>query len=165
MTDNQDTETPVDACGKPGAAEDKKSWDGCPAVSVEPPRDFPALLRWLRQRAGLSQSRLAGASRIDPAYVNRIEASAASHALVPRGPILERLSRALELTSAERDRLYLAAGRCPPTLAALGSWDPALAMVADLLAHPDLGPDDRAEFRQVVAVLVDRWRRSARPSD
>jgi transcriptional regulator with XRE-family HTH domain len=146
-------------------AGDKKSQTGECAVSIDPPKDFPALLRWLRQRAGLSQNRLAGASGIDPAYVNRIEAAAASRALVPRGPILERLSHALELTTAERDRLYVAGGRCPPTLAALGGWDPALAMVSELLALPDLSSDDRAEFRQVLAVLVDRWRRSAAATD
>jgi transcriptional regulator with XRE-family HTH domain len=130
-------------------------------MSVEPPRDFPALVRWLRQRSGLSQNRLARASGIDPAYVNRIEASALSTPLVPRGPVLERLCRALEVTAAERDRLYFAAGRCPPTLAALGRWDPALGMVAELLARPGLDADDRAEFRQVLAILVERWRRSS----
>ena len=130
-------------------------------MAIEPPIGFPALLRWLRQRAGLSQNRLARASGIDPAYVNRIEASEAAGPQVPRGPILERLCEALQLSIAERDRLYFAARRCPPSLSAVGTWDPAFALVADLLADPSLGPDDRAEFRQVLSVLVDRWRRSA----
>jgi hypothetical protein len=43
----------------------------------------------------------------------------------------------------------------------VGTWDPAFGLVAELLAEPSLGADDRAEFRQVLAVLVDRWRRSA----
>ena len=89
------------------------------------------------------------------------EASEAAGPQVPRGPILERLCEALQLSTAERDRLYFAARRCPPSLSAVGTWDPAFALVADLLADPSLGPDDRAEFRQVLSVLVDRWRRSA----
>jgi transcriptional regulator with XRE-family HTH domain len=135
------------------------------SVSGEPPREFPALVRWLRQRAGLSQNRLARAAGIDPAYVNRIEASEPSEPLVPRAPILERLAGALNLSVGEQDRLYFAAGRCPPTLAAVGHWDSVVAMVAGLLATSDLTADDRAEFRQVVSVLVDRWRRSAGPGD
>ena len=130
-------------------------------VSTPRPASFPSLLRYLRQRAGLSQHRLARASRIDPAYVNRIEASADAEPLVPRPAVLERLCGALELSRLERDRLYFAAGRCPPTLAAVGSWDPALAAIAELLAESSLSEDDRAELRQVLAVLADRWRRSA----
>jgi transcriptional regulator with XRE-family HTH domain len=130
-------------------------------VAADSPGEFPALLRWLRQRAGLSQNRLARASGIDPAYVNRMEAASGTEPLVPRPRVLERLCAGLEPSAAERDRLYLAAGRCPPSLAAVGRWDPAMAMVAELLAAPDLDDDDRAEFRQVLGVLVDRWRRSA----
>jgi transcriptional regulator with XRE-family HTH domain len=128
------------------------------------PTSFPELLRWYRQRAGLSQSRLARASGIDPAYVNRIEASHAADPLVPRPAILERLSGALDLTTLETDRLYFAARRCPPTLAAVGMWDPAIAALAELLAGQTLADDDRAELRQVISVLADRWRRSVAPT-
>ena len=65
------------------------------------------------------------------------------------------------MSRLERDRLYFAAGRCPPTLAAVGTWDPALAAIAELLAESSLSEDDRAELRHVLAVLADRWRRSA----
>lgn len=131
-------------------------------MSVSPPDGFPSLLRQLRQRAGLSQNRLARTSRIDPAYVNRMEAAPEAEPLVPRPPVLRRLCDALGLTRHERDRLYVVAGRCPPTLQALGGWDPALAAVAETLADPGLSEDDRAELRQVIAVLADRWRRTAR---
>jgi transcriptional regulator with XRE-family HTH domain len=124
------------------------------------PTQFPELLRWYRQRAGLSQNRLARLAGIDPAYVNRIEAAAPDDAVVPRLPILAALGAALELTPAERDRLYFAAGRLPPALSRLGQWDSALAVVADLLTAPGLSPDDLAEFRAVLGVLADRWRRS-----
>ena len=125
------------------------------------PLDFPSVLRGLRLRAGLSQSRLARASGIDPAYVNRMESAPVESPLVPRPLVLARLCRALELSGSERDRLYFAAGRCPPTLTAIGRWDPALDAVARLLVDPRVGDDDRAEFRQVVALLVERWVRSA----
>jgi transcriptional regulator with XRE-family HTH domain len=124
---------------------------------------FGSLLRRLRGRAGLSQSRLARASGIDAAYVNRMEAAPEARALIPRPAVLERLCRALDLSTLERDRVYFAAGRCPPSLAAVGSWDPALAALAELLADESQDEVDRAELRQVLAILVARWRRSAAP--
>ena len=130
-------------------------------MSVPAPDSFASLLGRLRRRAGLSQNRLARASGIDAAYVNRMEAAPDSRPLVPRPAVLERICAALELSALERDRLYFAAGRCPPTLVAVGSWDPALAAVAALLADEGLGEDDRAELRQVLAILADRWRRSS----
>jgi transcriptional regulator with XRE-family HTH domain len=122
---------------------------------------FPALLRQLRLQARLSQNRLAHLSGIDPAYVNRMEAATESSPVVPRPSVLARLAVALGLSPAQRDRLYFAAGRCPPTLAAVGRWDPALGLVAALLGDERLGEDDLAEFRQVLVLLVDRWRRSS----
>jgi hypothetical protein len=66
------------------------------------------------------------------------------------------------VSELDRDRLYFAAGRCPPSLARLGAWDPAVGQVAGLLADPALEPDDRAEFRLVLGALIERWRRAAR---
>jgi transcriptional regulator with XRE-family HTH domain len=125
------------------------------------PSAFSELLRYLRLRAGLSQNRLARLSGIDPAYVNRMEAASASSPVLPRAAVLERVALALELSPSLRDRLYFAAGRCPPTLAAVGSWDPAFGMVAEVLGDPAVGEDDLAEFRQVLLLLVARWRRSS----
>jgi transcriptional regulator with XRE-family HTH domain len=125
------------------------------------PAEFQALLRWFRQRSGLSQNRLARLAGIDPAYVNRIESSAGAESVVPRLRILDALAGALELSPAERDRFYFAAGRLPPSLAELGHWDPALATLVELLATPDLAADDLAEFRAVLTILADRWRRGA----
>lgn len=130
-------------------------------LSQAAPAQFPALLRWFRQRAGLSQNRLARLAGIDPAYVNRIEAAPADDPVVPRLPILAALGEALELTPPERDRLYFAAERLPPTLSRLNQWDPALAVVADLLMAPGLSPDDLAEFRAVLGYIAERWRRPA----
>ena len=130
-------------------------------LSRAAPAQFPALLRWFRQRAGLSQNRLARLAGIDPAYVNRIEAAPAADPVVPRLPILAALGEALELTPPERDRLYFAAERLPPTLSQLNQWDPALAVVAELLTAPGLSQDDLAEFRAVLGFIAERWRRAA----
>jgi transcriptional regulator with XRE-family HTH domain len=126
------------------------------------PAGFPTLLRRLRLQAGLSQNALARTSAIDPAYVNRLEAAPDLEPLVPRPAVLARLCASLEVSALDRDRLYFAAGRCPPSLAQLGAWDPAIGQVAALLADPALEPDDRAEFRLVLGALIERWRRAAR---
>ena len=125
------------------------------------PPEFPRLLRRLRVQAGLSQNRLARLAGIDPAYVNRMEA-ATVEPIVPRPDVLARLAAALGCSSIDRDRLYFAAGRCPPSLAALEAWDPTLGEVAALLADQSLGADDRAEFRLVLGALIERWRRAGR---
>jgi transcriptional regulator with XRE-family HTH domain len=123
---------------------------------------FASLLRRLRVAAGFSQNALARNSSIDPAYVNRLEAASDAEPIVPRPAVLARLCAALQLSALDRDRLYFAAGRCPPSLARLGSWDAAVGEVAGLLSDPALEPDDLAEFRLVLGALIERWRRAAR---
>lgn len=84
---------------------------------------FGALLRRLRVGAGLSQSRLARLAAIDPAYVNRLERSAApDHP--PRRAIILRLWSALEAPLEDRERLLVAAGHCPEAILLAGGWDP-----------------------------------------
>jgi hypothetical protein len=80
---------------------------------------------------------------------------------IPRAVVLARLCDALELSGRERDQVYFAAGRCPPCLTAIGHWEPTIGLVARVFATEALSDDDRAEFRQVLGVLVDRWHRSA----
>lgn len=124
------------------------------------PPEFPGLLRRLRAQSGLSQNRLARLAGIDPAYVHRMEA-ATTEPVIPRPAVLARLATALGCSPVDRDRLYFAARRCPPSLIALDGWDPILGQVAALLADPALSADDRAEFRLVLSALIERWRRAA----
>ncbi|MCC7103822.1 MAG: helix-turn-helix transcriptional regulator [Chloroflexi bacterium] len=117
------------------------------------------LVRTLRQRVGLSQHELARRAGMDVAYVNRIEAAPAERPVVPRDRLLGLLASALALTTWEIDRLYVAAGRCPPSVASLGDWDPALGALCRVLSDPALTADDLAEFRFVLETLASRWRR------
>ncbi len=119
---------------------------------------FGRALREARVRAGLSQNALARRAGIDPAYVNRIEAAPAAAPIVPRRPIVEALARALELSRIEADRLLLAAGMAPARLLEPGVWDATVSLVVEVLADPRLSRDDRAEFRQVLRLIAERWR-------
>lgn len=124
--------------------------------------EFGALVRAWRARGGLSQHELARRAGIDAAYVNRLERAPRMAPVVPREPHLGNLAAALGLTAWEIDRLYVAGGRCPPSVARLGGWDPALGAVCRVLADAGLGDDDRAEFRFVVETLASRWTRNSR---
>jgi|SRR5581483_8229806 len=118
---------------------------------------FGAALRAYRVRAGLSQNALARRAGIDPAYVNRIEAAPHDAPTVPRRPLVEALSRALDLGPLDRDRLLLAAGFAPARLLEPGAWDATVSLVVEVLANARLAPDDRAELRQVLRLIVARW--------
>ena len=123
---------------------------------------FGAALRGFRVRAGLSQNALARRAGIDPAYVNRIEAAQREAPVVPRRQVVEALATALQLSPLESDRLLLAGGHAPARLLEPGAWDATVGLVVEVLADARLSPDDRAEFRQVVRLIGERWRPAAR---
>src|SRR5882724_11109954 len=87
------------------------------------PLSFPALVRALRIRRGLSQNQLARQAGVDPAYVNRIERMPKDHSMPSRKVVLA-LWDALEATEADRERLLVAAGYCPEIIRQAGGWDP-----------------------------------------
>src|SRR3954467_15716747 len=115
---------------------------------------FDALMRSYRLKAGLSQNELARRAGVDPAYVNRMERAGGP---IPRPAILNALMNALGLEQSEVERLLVAAGYCPQSVAKLGTWDQTLGLVADVLAAPALSPGDREEFRQVIRLVASRW--------
>ncbi len=117
---------------------------------------FGAVLRALRLRAGLSLNELARRADVDVAYVHRIEALG-ERQVVPRRPIVEALAHALSLAETERDDLLARAGYVPAAVASLGGWDATLAQVATVLLDDDLSPADKAEYREVVRLLSERW--------
>jgi len=123
--------------------------------------EFGSLLRLLRVRGGHSQNQLARNAGIDPAYVNRLERAPAADAAAPRRRVVLALAAALEVGPVDRERLLVAAGLCPETIARLGSWDPSLGLVASVLSDERLSPDDRAEFRELVRIVASRWSPSA----
>lgn len=65
------------------------------------------MVRRLRFLVGLSQNKLARATGIDPAYVNRIEKGSVVH---PSRLVMLQLAEVLELTTNQTDRLLYAAG-------------------------------------------------------
>lgn len=123
---------------------------------------FGPTLRALRLAAGVSQGELARRVAVDSGYISRLEAGGRQG---PTRATVSRLADALGLGWRERDRLLAAAGYLPPSLARLGLDDPTLRLVLDLLLDPAVDELDRAEFRQVVALIGRRWRRGATERD
>lgn len=71
---------------------------------------FGALLRQYRVRAALSQNECARRSKVDPAYVNRMEHGGCPP---PSRAVTLRLANTLGLGFINTDRLLIAAGHCP----------------------------------------------------
>ncbi len=119
---------------------------------------FPELLRSLRTRAGLSQNALARQVGIDASYLNRLEAGTREP---PRRQLAEALAGALARDDDEADRLLVAAGHLPHSLAALGPLDPTIRLVAGILADAAIPAAERAELRQIIVLVARRWRPNA----
>src|SRR5579875_575875 len=117
--------------------------------------DFTTLLRYYRDRAGLSCNELARAVGVDPSYVSRLERGEREP---PRRPIVERLAASLDLSLEDQDRLLVTAGYAPATVAVLGRWDSTLQEVADVLTDRRLAEREIESFRQIVLLLAERWR-------
>lgn len=121
------------------------------------PASFGSLLRAYRVRMGLSQNQLARRAEIDPAYVNRLEKAAEDSTSLPRRRVVIALANVMELGPVDTDRLLVAAGLCPESIARLGSWDGSLGLVAQVLANPVLSDDELADFRQLIRIAANRW--------
>jgi len=117
---------------------------------------FGGLLRTYRERARLSQSALARRAGLDPSFVNRLESGQRS----AERSVAEKLVAALELTSAETDRLLAAGGHLPALFARVSLSDPTLQLVVQILSDERLSPADRDEFREVIRLIGQRWQDS-----
>ena len=120
--------------------------------------DFATLLRYYRDRAGLSCNELARAVAVDPSYVSRLERGEREP---PRRPIVERLANSLGLSLEDQDRLLVTAGYAPASVAVLGRWDSTLQEVADVLTDGRISEDELENFREVIRLVAQRWRRPA----
>lgn len=120
------------------------------------PDSFPALLRALRERAGLSQNALADRAGKDPGTVNRLESG--KRAPVNRD-LVEALATGLALSERERDDLLAAAGHLPRAYERIGLGDPDLRLVADLLGDQTIPETERRELRLAIRLAARRWRR------
>jgi transcriptional regulator with XRE-family HTH domain len=110
-------------------------------------------------RDHLSQSELAGAAGFDHSYISRLERGQRA----PSREAVLLLGRVLQTTPAELDRLLIAAGFLPQDPAGLLAGEPALAAAWRVLHDPAATDRDRAEFRELLGLLVRQFtrRRSA----
>ena len=115
---------------------------------------FGELLRRYRMARGLNQAGLAARAGLDRSYVNRIEAGERG---APTEAGTEALARALELTDAEADRLFAAAGLLPRSLRTLGAADPTILLLAQRLTDARLTPAARAALRATVETMARCW--------
>lgn len=119
------------------------------------PSSFAALLLRFRLRSGKSGSALARGANIDASYASRLERGEREP---PRVEVVNALARELALDPDEWDRLLVSAGHPPLALARLGPRDPTLMLVANILADDGIPAAERAELREIVALVARRWR-------
>jgi transcriptional regulator with XRE-family HTH domain len=119
---------------------------------------FGTLLRSLRVRIGLSQNQLARKAGVDPAYVNRLERASAVSSSLPSRKVVLALAESLEAGPVDVERLLVAAGLCPESIARLGGWEQSLGDIAAVLGDDRLTSDDRAELRELLRIVAARWR-------
>ncbi len=117
--------------------------------------NFAQELLQLRLRSGRSGSALARGANIDASYLSRLERGEREP---PRKEIVDALARELALAPEEWDRLLVSAGHPPSALARLGPQDPTLMLVANILADDGIPAAERAELREIVALVARRWR-------
>lgn len=117
--------------------------------------NFGAVLRSLRERARLSQSAVARRAGLDPSFVNRLESGQRN----AERSIAERLAVALDLESADADRLLAAGGHLPILFARVGLRDPTLQTVVRILGDERLSPNERDDFREIIRLIGERWLR------
>ena len=115
---------------------------------------FGAVLRELRSARGVSQSALAVRAGIDRSYVNRLEAGERG---APTEAGTEALARGLDLTDAEAERLFAAAGQLPRSLRAVGPADATILLLAQRLTDPRLSAEARAALRATVETIARCW--------
>ena len=118
------------------------------------PATFGETLRELRLVRGVSQAAVATRAGIDRSYVNRLEAGERG---APAEEGTEALARALDLTDAEADRLFAAAGLLPRSLRAVGPTDPTILLLAQRLTDRRLSPEARAALRATVETIARCW--------
>jgi transcriptional regulator with XRE-family HTH domain len=116
--------------------------------------DFGQLLKTLRERRGVSQSKLAEKAEFDHSYVSRLE----SAARMPTRDAVDRLGSALELSDVELDSLLAAAGFLPKDVANLLTSEPVLSEVLELLQDESVPAEYRENMRQLLRLLAQQAR-------
>jgi len=121
---------------------------------------FALLLRELRDRRKLSQSRLAGAAGFDHSYVSRLE----SGNRMPTRDAVQKLAEAMALGESERDALLAAAGFMPGRIESLFADEPVLSEVLGLLQDGTVPDEVRDDVRRMISLLVRQAQRASYPA-
>lgn len=119
------------------------------------PAYFSELLKLFRERAGVSQNGLADRSGKDPGTINRLESG---KRLPSNREQILALADALDLGSADADRLASAAGFLPRSYDAIDVGDSDLRLVAELLTDQTLRPDELRDLRLQIRLAARRFR-------
>ena len=122
--------------------------------------EFGALLRTMRERQGVSQSKLAERAEFDHSYVSRLE----SGARMPARDAVDRLGEALALERPQLDALLAAAGFLPRDVTSLLSNEPVIGEVLDLLQDEAVPTEYRDKMREQLRLLAWQARFTIRSS-
>jgi transcriptional regulator with XRE-family HTH domain len=120
--------------------------------------EFGGLLKSLREKRGVSQSKLAERAEFDHSYVSRLE----SGARMPTREAVDRLGEAMNLEQQQLDALLAAAGFLPRDVSSLLSSEPVIGEVLDFLQDEGVPPEYRDNMRQVLQLLTQQARFAAR---
>lgn len=116
--------------------------------------EFGALLRTLREKRNVSQSKLAEKADFDHSYVSRLE----SGARMPAREAVDRLGEAMELLQPQLDSLLAAAGFLPRDVSSLLSSEPVIGEILDLLQDESVPIEYRDNMRQILSLLAKQAR-------
>jgi transcriptional regulator with XRE-family HTH domain len=116
--------------------------------------EFGNLLKGMREKRGVSQSKLAERAEFDHSYVSRLE----SGARMPTRDAVERLAEALNLEQSQLDTMLAGAGFLPRDVTSLLSNEPVIGEVLDLLQDEAVPSEYRENMRQVLQLLAKQAR-------
>jgi transcriptional regulator with XRE-family HTH domain len=116
--------------------------------------EFGRLLKTLRERSGVSQSKLAERADFDHSYVSRLE----SGARMPTREAVDRLGGAMGLDEGALDALLASAGFLPRDVTSLLSNEPALGEVLEMLQDETVPSEYRENMRNMLRIMVQQAR-------
>jgi len=116
--------------------------------------DFGALLKSLREKRNVSQSKLADAAEYDHSYISRLE----SGARMPTREAVDKIAGAMELLQPQKDSLLAAAGFLPRDVSSLLSSEPVIGEILDVLQDEAVPLEYRNNMRQLLSLLAKQAR-------
>jgi transcriptional regulator with XRE-family HTH domain len=118
--------------------------------------EFGPLLKSLRERRGISQSKLAAKAEFDHSYMSRLEGGAR----MPTRDAVDRIGEAMDLSEGEHDMLLAAAGFLPRDFNAIISSEPILAEIFYVLQDSTVPEDYKKRFRQTLQLMAEMARQA-----